>query len=157
MDKNSKKMLCIDKITGIFNHTEACESLVQMDRDPQIGLHPEIQTYTLSLVKLQVPITQLQQRCCEFAKDKFGDAPGNTHHRACSLLFIGMVINDTKKGILVVFFHFTARKSTTAAHMDYDGPLLQDLLGHWKQAMGKNEAGEDFDIKVVVTDNDTCE
>ncbi|KAG1744356.1 hypothetical protein EDB19DRAFT_2023821 [Suillus lakei] len=81
MDKNSKKMLCIDEITGIFDHTEACESLVQMDRDPRIGLHPEIRTYALSLVKLQVPITQLQQRCREFAKDKFGDAPGNTHHR----------------------------------------------------------------------------
>ncbi|KAG1743911.1 hypothetical protein EDB19DRAFT_1927409 [Suillus lakei] len=230
MDKNSKKMLCIDEITGIFDHTEACESLVQMDRDPRIGLHPEIRTYALSLVKLQVPITQLQQRCREFAKDKFGDAPGNTHHRfilndhettslycmyfaelgvpqhsaaeenlekwfrsskpsppdsaltdaclyykhcgedpsdrfiiiistpeqremawryghkklllldgtfgvnsACSLLFIGMVINDAKKGIPV---------STTAAHADYDGPLLQDLLGRWKQAM-------DFDIKVV--------
>ncbi|KAG1777869.1 hypothetical protein EV702DRAFT_1196667 [Suillus placidus] len=76
-----KKMLCIDEIAGIFDHTEACESLLQMDRDPQIGLHPEIRTYALSLVKLQVPITQLQQCCCDFAKDKFGDAPGNTHHQ----------------------------------------------------------------------------
>ncbi|KAG0693411.1 hypothetical protein DFH29DRAFT_881464 [Suillus ampliporus] len=81
MDKNSKKMLCIDKIAGIFDHTEACESLLEMDHNPQIGLHPEIRTFALSLMKLQVPITQLQQRCHEFAKDKFGDAPGNTHHQ----------------------------------------------------------------------------
>ncbi|KAG0707973.1 hypothetical protein DFH29DRAFT_994602 [Suillus ampliporus] len=81
MDKNSKKMLCIDEIAGIFDHTEACESLLEMDCNPQIGLHPEIRTFALSLVKLQVPITQLQQCCHEFAKDKFGDAPGNTHHR----------------------------------------------------------------------------
>jgi len=51
-----------------------------MDCDPRIGLHPEIRTYALSLVKLQVPITQLQQHYREFAKDKFGDASGNTHH-----------------------------------------------------------------------------
>ncbi|KAG2114687.1 uncharacterized protein F5147DRAFT_570229, partial [Suillus discolor] len=51
---------------------------------------------------------------------------------AHSLLFIGMVVDNAKKGIPVVFFHFTAKKSTTAAHTDYDGLLLQDLLGHWK-------------------------
>ncbi|KAG1783665.1 hypothetical protein EV702DRAFT_1040200 [Suillus placidus] len=76
----ARKCYVLTEIAGIFDHTEAWESLLQMDRDPRIGLHPEIRTYALSLVKLQVPITQLQQHCHDFAKDKFGDAPGNTHH-----------------------------------------------------------------------------
>jgi hypothetical protein len=76
---------------------------------------------------------------------------------ARSLLFIGMAINNENKGIPIVFFHFTARKTSAATHGDYDGPLLQDLLSRWKQAMGRNDAGEDFEIKVVFTDNDTRE
>lgn len=77
---------------------------------------------------------------------------------ARSLLFIGMVIDMDHKGIPVVFIHFTARKSTMAAHADYNGDLLQSLLLKWKQGMGKNPAdGSDFDIRVVLTDNDTRE
>jgi hypothetical protein len=247
-------MLCINEISGILDHTEACESIVEMARAPRIGLHPEIRAYALTLIELQVPITQLQQRCREFAKERFNNAPGDIHHRfvlndhettslyrtqfagfgipqrsaaeenldkwfrtnnpsppdpamtdaclyykACgddpsdrfiiiistpeqrsmawrhghkklllldgtfginsarSLLFIGMAINNENKGIPIVFFHFTARKTSAATHGDYDGPLLQDLLSRWKQAMGRNDAGEDFEIKVVFTDNDTRE
>lgn len=68
-----------------------------------------------------------------------------------------MVINDDRKGIPIVFFHFTARKITQAAHADYDGKLLEGLLRKWKNAMGNNSEGKDFDIKVVLTDNDLRE
>jgi hypothetical protein len=75
----------------------------------------------------------------------------------CSLLFISMAVNHKNKGIPIVFFHFTARKTAAATHGDYDGLLLKDLLARWKMAMGTNEAGEEFNIKVVFTDNDTHE
>jgi hypothetical protein len=74
-----------------------------------------------------------------------------------SLLFIGMAINHENKGIPIVFFHFTAQKMAAATHGDYDGLLFEDLLACWKMAMGTNETGEEFNIKVVFTDNDTCE
>lgn len=64
-----RKMLCINEISGILDHTEACESIVEMAHAPHIGLHPEIRAYALTLIELQVPITQLQQQCREFAKD----------------------------------------------------------------------------------------
>lgn len=73
-----------------------------------------------------------------------------------SLLFIGMVVNAENKGIPIMFFHFTARKTAAAAHADYDGALLTDLLARWKIAMGQNKAGEDFEITVVFN-NDTRE
>ncbi|KIM58947.1 hypothetical protein SCLCIDRAFT_27660 [Scleroderma citrinum Foug A] len=47
---------------------------------------------------------------------------------------------------------------TFAAHADYNSNLLEDLLLKWKHGMGKNPAdGGDFDIRVVLTDNDTRE
>ncbi|KAL4062261.1 hypothetical protein J3A83DRAFT_4112582, partial [Scleroderma citrinum] len=73
-----------------------------------------------------------------------------------SLLFIGMVVDNDQKGIPIVFFHFMACKFTQAAHANYDGRLLEDLLRKWKSAMGKNSKGKDSDVKVVLTDNDTC-
>ena len=228
---------------------------MEMDRNPHIPLHPDIRQYALELVKLSVPLTQLQQRCRDFARDRFGDVAGDTHYRfilsdhetsslyrtifsqmgikqcsaaeenldlwfraqnprpphpamsgsclyyqpcqdddnsrfiiiistpqqqamawqyghnklllldgtfgvnsARSLLFIGMVIDADRKGIPVVFIHFTARKSTTAAHADYNSELLEDLLCKWKHGMGKNPAdGSDFNIRVVLTDNDIRE
>lgn len=54
-------MLCINEISGIFDHTETCDLLVEMTCTPRIALHPDIRTYALSLLELQVPITQLQQ------------------------------------------------------------------------------------------------
>ena len=248
-----KKLLCVDEISGILNHTDACMEVVEMDRNPRIALHPKIWQYALDLIKLSVPLTQLQQCCHDFAQDKFGDITGNSHYQfilsdhetsslywmifsqmgikqhsvveenldlwfcaqnpqppspgmsesclyyqpcgndindqfvviistpeqqamawqyghkklllldgtfgvnsARLLLFIGMVINTDRKGIPVIFIHFTAQKSTTAAHADYNGKLLQSLLLKWKQGMGKNPAdGTDFDIRVVLMDNDT--
>ncbi|KAL4071387.1 hypothetical protein V8B97DRAFT_1917595 [Scleroderma yunnanense] len=64
-----------------------------------------------------------------------------------------MVINDDQKEIPIVFFHFTAWKITQATHTDYNGQLLQDLLSKWKFAMGTNDKGDTFNIKVVLTDN----
>ena len=62
------------------------------------------------------------------------------------------------KGIPVVFIHFTAQKSTIATHADYNSNLLEDLLLKWKHEMGKNPAdGGDFNIRVVLMDNDTRE
>ncbi|KAG1746910.1 hypothetical protein EDB19DRAFT_1826291 [Suillus lakei] len=98
-----------------------------------------------------------------------GDDPSDCHKKLLlldgtfginstqSLLFIGMARNHKNKGIPIVFFHFTAWKTSAATHGDYDGLLLQDLLSCWKQAMGRNNAGEYFKIKVVFTDNDTRE
>jgi hypothetical protein len=42
-------------------------------------------------------------------------------------------------------------------HADYNGALLEDLLGRFKIAMGTNDAGEPFEPWVANTDNDTHE
>jgi len=75
-----KKLLCIDEISGILDHTDACTEVVEMDRNPRIALHPEIRQYALDLIKLSVPLPQLQQCCHDFAQDRFGDIAGNSHH-----------------------------------------------------------------------------
>ncbi|KIM66790.1 hypothetical protein SCLCIDRAFT_21576 [Scleroderma citrinum Foug A] len=45
-----------------------------------------------------------------------------------------------------------------ATHADYNSNLLEDLLLKWKHEMGKNPADSgDFNIRVVLMDNDTRE
>ena len=247
-------LLCVDEILGVFDHTEACQQVMEMDRNPHIPLHPDLRNYALELLRMSVPLPQLQQRCHHYAKEQFGDIAGNAHHwfllsdhetsslyrtlhaefgikqrsaaeqnldlwfhannpqpphaeltdaclfyQPCGdgpddcfiiilstpqqrnvawqhghnklllldgtfginsarlLLFIGMVIDEDRKGIPIVFFHFTAQKVTQAAHTDYDTNLLQDLLQKWKLAMGMNDKGEAFNIHVALTDNDQRE
>src|SRR6202453_1850236 len=74
------------------------------------------------------------------------------------LTFILMAIDDNGKGIPVAFIIFTARKHAKAVHADYNGALLEMLLGQWKRGMGKHpETGEEFEIAVANTDNDPRE
>ncbi|KAJ7463288.1 hypothetical protein FB451DRAFT_1043328, partial [Mycena latifolia] len=73
------------------------------------------------------------------------------------LLAILMAIDDNNHGIPIGMLLFSARQEAKAVHADYNGPLLERLLGEWKKEMGKNADGEDFDIAVGNTDNDPRE
>ncbi|KAJ7838337.1 hypothetical protein B0H13DRAFT_1650852, partial [Mycena leptocephala] len=74
-----------------------------------------------------------------------------------ALLAIMMVLDDQNKGLLVAFLMFTAKKQTKAVHADYDKVLLTEQLELWKEGMGRNEAGEEFDPYVGGTDYDPRE
>ena len=76
---------------------------------------------------------------------------------ARALLVILMAIDDSGSGIPICFMLFTARESAKAAHADYDTAVLHRLLGLFKNGMGTNELGEQFNIKIATTDNDTRE
>jgi hypothetical protein len=76
---------------------------------------------------------------------------------ARALLAILMAIDDTGKGIPICFIIFTARESAKATHADYDTALLTQLLEKFKAGMGRNEKGEEFEIKIGNTDNDARE
>ncbi|KAF7332853.1 hypothetical protein MVEN_02390300 [Mycena venus] len=73
------------------------------------------------------------------------------------LLTILMAIDEQNHGVPIGAFLFSAKQEAKAVHADYNGPLLQRLLGEWKRGMGWNEAGEEFEITVGNTDNDTRE
>ena len=75
----------------------------------------------------------------------------------CMLVFFLMVVDDQNIGVPLATIIFTPKKDAKAGHASYDGPLLARFLQHWKDGMGKNAAGEDFEIKVANTDNDPCE
>jgi len=62
-------LLCIDEMSGVFDHTDACQQLTEMDRNPRIPLHPDIRNFALELLWMSVPLTQLQQRCHDYAKE----------------------------------------------------------------------------------------
>ena len=76
---------------------------------------------------------------------------------ARALLVILMAIDDSGEGIPICFALFTARESVKAVHADYDTAILDRLLRLFKDGMGTNELGEQFNIKVGNTDNDARE
>ncbi|KAJ7449970.1 hypothetical protein B0H11DRAFT_1743364, partial [Mycena galericulata] len=73
------------------------------------------------------------------------------------LLTILMAIDDENHGVPISAFLFSAKPQAKAVHADYTGPLLAEMLSEWKDGMGQNEAGEDFEFTVGSTDNDSRE
>ncbi|KAJ7748874.1 hypothetical protein B0H16DRAFT_1319578, partial [Mycena metata] len=73
------------------------------------------------------------------------------------LLTILMAIDEQNHGVPIAALLFSARQEAKAVHADYNGALLKKLLAEFKEAMGQNDAGEQFDIVVGSTDNDPRE
>ncbi|KAJ7289591.1 hypothetical protein C8J57DRAFT_1445548 [Mycena rebaudengoi] len=74
-------ILTIDEITGNFTHSDACQEITTMDKDPRIPLHPDLRSYALSLFRIRVPLSQVKQLCREFAQKKWGAVSGNNSFR----------------------------------------------------------------------------
>ncbi|KAF9459550.1 hypothetical protein BDZ94DRAFT_1005111 [Collybia nuda] len=47
-DPEESRPLTIKEISGILDHSSSCNELQEMDRDPPIGLHPDLQAYARS-------------------------------------------------------------------------------------------------------------
>ena len=73
------------------------------------------------------------------------------------LLFILMAIDNHFHGVPIAYILFSAREETKATHADYNTNILTELLQRFKVGMGQNEAGEEFEIRVGITDNDIRE
>ncbi|KAG0692955.1 hypothetical protein DFH29DRAFT_985619 [Suillus ampliporus] len=80
-DDENPRLLTIDEISGIFDHGEQCQELVEMLHNPRIPLHPDMREYALGLLRRNIPLTQLQHMCREWGKAKWGLTPGNNHYR----------------------------------------------------------------------------
>jgi hypothetical protein len=52
-----------------------------MDRDPSIPLHPDLRLYALSLLRDNIPLSQLKALCKTWATKLWGKEMGDTHHR----------------------------------------------------------------------------
>ncbi|KAJ7233622.1 hypothetical protein C8J57DRAFT_1532157 [Mycena rebaudengoi] len=73
------------------------------------------------------------------------------------LLAILMVLDEEGHGLPVGQFLFSAKQEAKAVHADYNGKLLEELIGDWQRGMGKNADGEEMDVSVAGTDNDPRE
>jgi hypothetical protein len=51
-----------------------------MDRDPCIPLHPDLQLYALSLLRDNIPLSQLKALCKAWATKHWGEEMGDAHH-----------------------------------------------------------------------------
>ena len=50
-----------------MDHSADCQSQVQMYKDPIILLHPDLRKYLEDLATNNIPLTQMQHLCKEFA------------------------------------------------------------------------------------------
>jgi len=73
------------------------------------------------------------------------------------LLFILMAIDDHFHGVPIAYILFSAREEAKATHADYNTQILTELLQRFKVGMGQNAAGEEFEVRVGITDNDIRE
>jgi hypothetical protein len=75
-------LLTIEEISGILDHSSACNELQDMDCDPSIGFHPKLRAYALDLLRENIPITQIQQLCKKWAAKRWdASSMGDNIHR----------------------------------------------------------------------------
>ncbi|KZT19353.1 hypothetical protein NEOLEDRAFT_1152038 [Neolentinus lepideus HHB14362 ss-1] len=74
-------LLTIDQISGILDHSAMCQDLTEMNHEPIAPLHPEIREYALNLLCEGWPMQQVRTQTEKWRKEKFGDAPSDTHFR----------------------------------------------------------------------------
>jgi hypothetical protein len=76
-------MLAIDEISGVFDHSAACDEQIEMERNPRIPLHPELRTYALEELREQCPLYLLHTKCANWVEQKWPGLVGNNHSRFC--------------------------------------------------------------------------
>lgn len=72
------------------------------------------------------------------------------------LLWIAMGIDDCGRGIPVALFLFSAPTGNRATHAGYNTAILTELLGTWRDWMGK-QGTRRFEPAASITDTDTKE
>jgi hypothetical protein len=77
-----KILLTIDEIYGILDHSEECEENQVMTRNPATRLHPELREFAMSLIRNNIPLTQIQLQCRNWAHNRWGaNVAGDAHYR----------------------------------------------------------------------------
>ncbi|EIW63778.1 uncharacterized protein TRAVEDRAFT_97696, partial [Trametes versicolor FP-101664 SS1] len=75
------------------------------------------------------------------------------------LLWIAMGVDEAHHGVPVAMFLFSAPSGNRATHAGYDTEILTEILGSWRDWMGKSpdEANIPFEPFVAMTDTDQKE
>ncbi|TEB21107.1 hypothetical protein FA13DRAFT_1757653 [Coprinellus micaceus] len=147
--------LVFDEICGIFDHSDACDAEVQMDRNPRVHLHPEVRALALKLVRENTPLPLLQKKMLEWSNQKWPNGrPGDnhfcfwlTHYDSCSLY--RTVANE--KGI--------PQRSSAEENLDLwlrkkdlkpPSPLLTESCTHYQPHVHPDT--ERFELVIITAD-----
>ncbi|KAJ7048596.1 hypothetical protein C8F01DRAFT_1266924 [Mycena amicta] len=149
MPDNDQELLTVDEVVGHPIHSVECIAIETMDNNARIA---------------RVPLAKLKEKACAWASKNLGNGAGSsTHH---SILNSGDMSSMYQtqvrlRGILRQSpeqnIDLCAKEYTKAVHSDHNTELLKTLLSQYKTAMGSNAAGEQFNVTVATTDNDTRE
>ena len=60
-------LLTVDEIYGFLDHSEECEENQVMTQNPAMRLHPELREFAMSLIRNNIPLTQIQLQCRNWA------------------------------------------------------------------------------------------
>ena len=72
-----ERMIAIDEITGIYDHTDNCTAQIEMEHNPCLPLHSDLCKYALSLLQKNVPLSLLCSECLSWALEHWPGIPGN--------------------------------------------------------------------------------
>jgi len=75
------RLLAIDEISGILDHSDECNSQIEMERDPRLPLHQELREYALGLLRKNTPLSLLRAECSAWAEQKWPGSAGNNFAR----------------------------------------------------------------------------
>ncbi|CAA7267438.1 unnamed protein product [Cyclocybe aegerita] len=73
--------MAIDEISGIMDHSEACTLQIEMERNPQLPLHPELWDYALALLCENSPLSLLRSCCSDWAEKRWPGEVGTNSAR----------------------------------------------------------------------------
>jgi hypothetical protein len=71
------RMVAIDEVSGILDHSDDCKHQIEMERNPRLPLHQDLRNYALKLLRENVPLSLLRAKCLDWATKKWPGLPGD--------------------------------------------------------------------------------
>ncbi|PBK70253.1 hypothetical protein ARMSODRAFT_1036416, partial [Armillaria solidipes] len=78
---NNGIIVAVIELSGIFDHSTACQEQTEMVRDPRLPLDPAIRDLALNLLRQNIPMHVVHSKCKEHMKENLGSHQGDKIHR----------------------------------------------------------------------------
>jgi len=75
------RLLAIDEISGILDHSDECNFQIEMERDTRLPLNQELREYALGLLRKNSLLSLLCPECSAWAEQKWPGSAGDNFSR----------------------------------------------------------------------------
>ncbi|KAM6493913.1 hypothetical protein JOM56_010274 [Amanita muscaria] len=148
----SSEILAINEVSGILEHSDACQDIIQMDRKPAIPLHPELREYALSLLRDRVPIGQVRLLCREWSIKRWGNLAGDVNYRYVLMEYCTISVNFFKILFILakVTYQFDETKISSGWSQVTRGDELTEIVQYESTSLYRTLRQEDDDRNIGI-------